>query len=176
MLKKIVLALVLAIIAVFGYAALQPAEYHISRTTTINAPAEKIFPYLNSQKLAQKWGPWTEVDPQAKMELSGPESGVGARSSWVSPGHLGTGNATITESVPNQRVALRLEYLKPMSMVQDSEYLLSPAEGGMNVTWSVRGNNNVLGRVVCLFMNMDQRVGAMFEKGLSNLKALVEKG
>jgi hypothetical protein len=31
-----------------------------------------------------------------------------------------------------------------------------------------------MGRLMCVFMDMDKKVGAMFEKGLSNLKTLVE--
>src|SRR4051794_25752286 len=98
---------VLALVGGFlAFIATRPSDYMISREIAINAPAEKIFPYLNSQVLAEKWGPWNEVDPQAKMVLSGPEAGVGAKASWDSSGHLGTGSATIVESVPNQRVGI----------------------------------------------------------------------
>jgi uncharacterized protein YndB with AHSA1/START domain len=175
MLKKIGI-IVLAILAVFlGYVALQPSHYEISRQTTIHAPAEKIFPYLNSSKLAEQWGPWLEVDPQAKMTYSGPDQGVGSRSSWESTGHLGFGSATITESEPNRRVALALEYTKPMPMSQYSEYILQNTGPATTVIWKVQGENSFMGRLMCVFMNMDKMVGSMFEKGLLNLKTLVEK-
>lgn len=175
MIKKIGLGLV-AVIAVFlGYVAIQPGEYTVSREITINAPVEKIFPYLNNQKLAEKWGPWLEVDPNAKMNYSGPDEGVGARTNWDSSGQLGTGSATIVESVPNQRVGIKLEYTKPMNMTQDSVYLVTSSGTQSVVTWKVQGQNGFMGRVMCVFMNMDKMVGGMFEKGLSNLKTLVEK-
>src|SRR5262245_3229661 len=129
MIKKVGLAVVGIIAALLGYAAVKSPDYVVSREITINASAEKIFPYLNSTKLAEKWGPWLEVDPQAKMNHAGAESGVGSRTSWDSGGQLGTGSATIVESVPNQRIGIKLEYTKPMSMNQDSLYLLEPSGG-----------------------------------------------
>ncbi|MEW6055089.1 MAG: SRPBCC family protein [Bdellovibrionota bacterium] len=175
MAKKISLVILAIVVMLLGYAALQPADYVISRKITINAPAEKIFPYLNNSRLAEQWGPWLEVDPQAKMVYSGPDAGVGSRTSWESGGRLGTGSATIVDSVPNQKVGIKLEYVKPMNMTQDSEYLVKSSGNQSEVTWRVQGKNNFMGNLMCLFMNRDKMVGGMFEKGLSNLKALVEK-
>jgi hypothetical protein len=36
------------------------------------------------------------------------------------------------------------------------------------------GQNNFVARAICLFMNQDKMVGGYFEKGLENLKAVVE--
>lgn len=173
--KKFGLAILALVLAFLGYVAAQPADYVISRTTTIQASADKIFPYLNNPALAEQWGPWAEVDPQAKMVHSGPAEGVGAKTSWDSAGQLGTGSATISESVPNQKVGIQLEYTKPMNMTQYSEYLVETAGGQTSVTWRVSGKNTFMGRVMCFFMNMDKHVGGMFEKGLSNLKTIAEK-
>jgi hypothetical protein len=173
--KKIGIGLVAALALFLGYVAIQPADYVISRSTAINAPAERIFPYLNNSKLAEKWGPWLEADPQAKMVYSGPDAGVGSKASWDSPGQLGTGSATIADVRENQLVGIQLEYTKPMTMTQYSEYLVAPSAGNQTtVTWRVTGKNGFPGRVMCVFMNMDKVVGGMFEKGLSNLKTLVE--
>lgn len=165
---------VLALLIV--YASMQSPDYRISREITIQASADKIFPYLSNSRLAQEWGPWSDIDPDAKMVLVGPESGVGSRTQWDGGKQLGTGSATIISIVPNQTVNIRLEYVKPMEMIQDSEYsirIIGPEQSV--VTWSVRGQNNLMGRFMCIFMNMDKRVGGMFEQGLAKLKALAEK-
>lgn len=175
MTKKIAFALLGIVVLFLGYVAIQPSDYTISREITINAPVEKIFPYLNNQKLAEKWGPWLEVDPEAKMSYAGPDEGVGARASWDGGKQLGTGSATIVESIPNQKVGIRLEYVKPMNMVQDSEYLIRSSGAQNIVIWKVQGKNGFIGRMMCVFVNMDRTVGEMFEKGLSNLKTLVER-
>lgn len=172
---KIGIAVAGIIVVILGYAALQSPQYEVSRQITIQAPAEKIFPYLNNQKLALQWAPWSDVDPDAKMTFSGPDEGMGSIASWDGGKQLGTGSATIVESTPNQRVAIKLEYIKPMVMNQHSEYLLESSAGTSTVIWKVTGENSFFGRVMCLFMNMDKMVGGMFEKGLSKLKTIVEK-
>jgi hypothetical protein len=36
------------------------------------------------------------------------------------------------------------------------------------------GTNNFIAKGVCLFMNMDKMVGGQFEKGLAQMKSIVE--
>lgn len=174
MLKKILLVIAVAIALLLVYAGLKNPDYVVQRQITVNAPAERVFPYLNNMRLAEQWGPWKEMDPATTMTLSGPEEGVGAKTSWTGGKQMGTGSATIVESVPNSKVGIRLEYTEPMQMVQNSEYLLSSSGNQSTVTWKVTGQNDFMGRLMCLFMDMDKMVGGMFEKGLSNLKALAE--
>lgn len=175
MFKKIGIVSLIIILAFLGFVAAKPPHYVISREISIQAPAEKIFPYLNNSRLAEKWGPWLETDPQAKMVYSGPDQGVGSKTSWDSTGRLGTGSATIVESVPNQKVVMQLEYTKPMSMRQDSLYLIQQTGAETKVTWRVEGENSFLSRMMCAFVDMDKMVGGMFEKGLAHLKSLAEK-
>lgn len=175
MTKKILLGFAAALIVFMIYVGTRPADYLISRSIAISAPPEKIFPYLNNSKLAEQWAPWIESDPSAKMIYSGPDAGVGSKTNWTEGKELGTGSATIVESTPNERVAIQLEYVEPMTMRQYAEYSVEPADGTTRVTWKVTGQNNFIGRAMCIFMDMDKLVGGMFEKGLSNLKTLVEK-
>lgn len=174
MMKKILIGLVVVIGVILIIAALKPADYTVSREITINAPADKIFPYINDAKKMDSWNPWTEVDPNAKMTFSGPEAGVGAKASWDSKGQLGVGSATVIESVPNSVVKTQLEYTKPFAMLQIEEISLTPNGSQTNVRWSVNGQSALMCRVACLFMNMDKMVGGTFEKGLNKLKTIVE--
>lgn len=48
------------------------------------------------------------------MTYSGPEEGVGAVSSWESPGQMGTGRAEVVESNLNQNVKTKITFTKPM--------------------------------------------------------------
>lgn len=175
MLKKIGIGAGVVLGLFLAYVAAQPSEYTIVRELAMQATAEKIFPYLNNMKLADQWGPWKEADPETAMQFQGPEAGVGSKTFWEGGKKLGTGSATIVESEPNLKVKILLEYTKPMPMTQDSWYLIRSEGGHSVVTWKVTGKNNFMGRVMCVFVNMDKMVGGMFEKGLSNLKAIVEK-
>lgn len=174
MLKKIGLGLLGLIVVILVAAAFQPSDYVISRQVTINAPTEKVFPYLSNQKLAEKWAPWFGMDPNLKMVYTGPDDAPGGKASWDTQGQLGTGSATISAVEPLKRVGIELEYTKPMEMRQHSDYLVEPQGNQTLVTWRVTGNNTFPGRVACLFMNIDKHVGGLFEQGLTKLKTIVE--
>lgn len=173
MLKKILLGLVLVMLLFAAFVVTRPGHYHMVRELKMNAPADKIFPYLNSSKLMDSWGPWREVDPSMQMTLSGPAEGVGAVSSWNSKGQMGTGKATIVESVPNDHVTTKIEYTQPAMTQMSTMSIRSEGEGSI-VSWSVDGEKNFIFKAMCVFRSMDKMVGPMFEKGLSNLKAKVE--
>lgn len=175
MMKKVFLVLAIFVLAICIYAALQPAEFTIARAIDVRANPDVIFPHINNSKKAHDWMPWKDIDQEVVMVELGPEEGVGSGSKWDSKGQMGTGQAVIIESVPNSRVVTQLTYTKPMEMSQIATVSLSPNEGGgTNVKWSVTGKNTFVGRLMCIFMDMDKVVGEQFEKGLNNLKRIVE--
>ncbi len=87
---------------------------------------------------------------------------------------MGVGSATISESVPFERVVTDLAYVKPMSMTQAAQISLTPLGSVIVVRWSVSGKNNFIGRCFGVFCNMDKMVGGIFESGLLKLKTLIE--
>lgn len=180
MFRKLGLGFVALIALILGYAAFQPNDYVISRQITIARPADAIFPYINNSKLMMEWAPWPDLDPELKMQYSGPEAGVGAKSTWDSPGKMGAGSATVEDSVLNKTVRTKLEYTRPFHMLQEAEISISDAaaastSGSSTVTWSVKGQYMYPQKVVGLFLSMDKMVGDNFESGLSKLKSLLER-
>lgn len=174
MIKKILIAIAVVVAAVFAIAAFQPADYKIERTITIGAPAEKVFPHVNSQKNVSAWSPWLELDPNALITYEGPAEGVGSISTWKGNKDIGAGKSTITESRPNEYVKFKLDFYEPMVSEAEGEYILKSEAGQTTMTWTMFGKNTFIGRVMCMFMSMDKMVGGTFEKGLNNLKTLVE--
>jgi len=118
MLKKIIIGFVVVLGGFLLYATTLPAEMHISRELEMKAKPERIFPYINNSKKANEWMPWQDSDPGVKMSFSGPEEGVGSKSSWDSKGKMGTGEALVVESIKNQVVKTQLSYTKPFQMSQ----------------------------------------------------------
>ena len=49
---------VMAIAAILIYAATKPNSFRVERTATMNAPAEKIFPYIDGLKRWAEWSPY----------------------------------------------------------------------------------------------------------------------
>src|SRR5262249_32418786 len=101
-------------------------------------------------------------------------SGVGAGLFWSGNSQVGEGRMTITESRPSELIRIKLEFLKPWKAENTAEFTFKPENGGTSVTWSMFGKQKFLGKVMCLFMNMDKMVGGDFERGLAQIKAVAE--
>lgn len=156
------------------YAARQPDVFRIGRMRYIAAQPEQIFPLMNNPREAMRWSPF-EKDANAKRVFSGPASGVGAKYAWQGSSKMGAGDIEIIESIPNRRVALRLNMLRPMKAVNEVVYELEAVDGGTEVLWTMQGKQNIIGKVVNLVIDCEQLVGRDFERGLANLKLLAEK-
>ncbi len=66
MFKKILLVLVIAIAALAGYVAMQPPDYRVSRSVTMNAPAADIYTQVNNFHNWEAWSPWAKLGEKAK--------------------------------------------------------------------------------------------------------------
>lgn len=176
MAKKIA-ALLGTILSIFVLVtALKSEDYLIKREILIKGMPENIFPNLANTRMADKWMPWRETDPEVKMTYEGPEEGVGSISKWESSGQMGTGMAEVIAVSVNQSVKTKITYTKPMEMSQESDFELIPEGENTRMIWKVSGKQPFIPRLICTmtFMNMDKYVGGMFEKGLNNLKAIIE--
>ena len=176
MLKKILIAL-LAIIAIFLIVvALQPSEFHVERTATMAAPPATVFDQVNDFHKWDAWSPWAKLDPNAKITFEGPPSGTGTIMTWAGNNEVGEGRMTLTESRPNDLIRIRLDFLKPFRGTSLAEFTFKPEGDRTVVTWSMTGQNNFMAKAVHLFMDMDKMIGGNFEKGLAQMKAVVEAG
>lgn len=174
MLIKILIALVL-IMAVFAIVvAFQPADFRIERSTAVAAPPAAVFALVNDFHRWDAWSPWAKLDPAMKATFEGPLAGPGAIYTWAGNNKVGEGRMTILESRPTELIRIKLEFLKPFKTTNTTEFLLKPAAGQTAVTWSMSGRRDFMTKAVCLFMDMDQLVGGDFEKGLAQMKSLVE--
>jgi hypothetical protein len=105
---------VIGVAGVLIYAATLPKEYSVSRSASIDAPPEKIFPLINDIKNFNEWNPFAKQDPTIVISYNGPQSGKGAAYSWDSKGKAGKGSLAITDAASPSRVNLRLDMEKPM--------------------------------------------------------------
>lgn len=174
--KKFAIAVAVLVAGVLVYAAFQPNTFLISRSVSINAAPEKIYPYMNDFHKGDLWSPYEKKDPTMKRTFSGPASGKGAVYEFDGNKEVGKGRLEIIEAVPPTKIVLTLDMIEPMKGRNIVEYTLEPQGSSTKVTWSMRGRNNYLSKLICTFINVDKMVGGDFETGLANLKALMEKG
>jgi hypothetical protein len=176
MVKKILIAVAVVIVIFVVVVALQPADFRIVRSATMSAPAPAVFAQVNDFHKWEAWSPWAKLDPAMKQTYEGAPAGTGAIYTWAGNSKVGEGRMTLTESHPSDLIAIKLEFLKPFAAVNTSEFTFKPEGNQTSVTWSMAGRKNFISKGFCLFMSMDKMVGGDFEKGLAQLKAIVEAG
>lgn len=173
LLKWLVIVLVgLALLLFAGGYALSP-KFTTVRTTTVDAPADKVYALIADPREWKRWSVWNRRDPAMAITYSGPASGVGAVWEWKSKSE-GDGRMTFTGAEPGKRLAFDL-FFPDFGTTSSGALDLAVVGGGTRVTWSMNGDmgSNPLYRWMALFM--DRMVGPDFEAGLANLKALAEK-
>ena len=179
MVKKIILGVIAvilaAIIGVVIAASLQPTEFTVTRSEDISAPPEQVFPHINNLKKWDAWSPWDKLDPNMQKTYEGPDAGEGASYSWDGNDEVGAGSLTITKSDPNKRVDMHLKFVRPWEDECNVDFQLTPDGKTTEVSWTMHGENDFMGKVMCLFMDMDAMVGTSFEEGLAELKKVAEK-
>ncbi len=175
MLLRVFLVFVVLLAAVLIFAATRPDTFTVSRSIIINAPPEKIFALIDDFHNWPRWASQDAEDPTMTRTYSGAENGVGAISDWTSKGSAGRGRMTIVESTPPSAVAVQVDFVKPFPAHNRNQFTLEPAGGATKVTWSMRGTNLYMMKVMSVFVSMDRIAGKHFESGLANLKTAAEK-
>ncbi|HEY4310055.1 MAG TPA: SRPBCC family protein [Pirellulales bacterium] len=174
MLVKIAIGFVAVIVLFVIVVALQSSTFRVARSTKIAAAPAAVFPQVNDLHNWEAWNPWGKIDPAMKLTYEGPESGVGAAYHWDGNSQVGAGSATITDSRSDDLVQLRLDFLKPFKNTCVAEFDFQPDGDATTVTWTMDGKKNFIGKAMGLFISMDSMVGDQFERGLADLKAVVE--
>ena len=171
-LKKLLIFLAGVVVLLVAIAFFLPDNAHVERTITIARPPSQVFAVLNSYRRFNEWSPWFDTDPHAKVTITGPASGVGAKYAWSGNKDVGSGSQEIVESKPNEMVKTALDFGEMGK--SNATFHLTPAGQGTQLTWSfdMSFNGKLISRYFGLMM--DSYVGKDYDKGLPKLKALVE--
>jgi uncharacterized protein YndB with AHSA1/START domain len=174
MFKIIAIAVVVLLAALLAFAATKPDTFRIQRTTSIQAPPEKVFALLNDFHTWSSWSPWEKLDPTMKRAYSGSASGEGAVYEWEGNSKVGKGRMEIADASSPSQLTIKLDFLKPFEAHNVAEFTLVPKGGSTDVTWTMHGPNLYISKVMSVFMSMDKMIGKDFETGLANLKTIAE--
>jgi len=174
MIESIVITVVVLLAALLIYAATRPDTFRVERSTTIKAPAEKIFPLINDFREWEPWSPWEKVDPAVKRSYSGAANGQGAIYEWNGTKDIGQGRMEIIESSPTSKVIIKIDFIKPFEAHNTIEFTLVTHGDATIVTQAMYGPCSYISKLMGIFFSMDKMVGQKYEEGLANLKALSE--
>ena len=172
-LKTLMLGFVGLIVVLATVGMLLPSKVHIERSTTVAAKPATVFVYLNGFKNFNKWSPWAALDPKTQYTFEGPLVGVGAKESWASEqAGVGNGSQEITAVKANQSITIKL--LLPDMQPSVVTQTLTPEGDGTKIVWGIDANmgSNPMNRWFGLIL--DKLMGPDYEKGLAQMKPLIE--
>ena len=170
-LKYLLIGLGSIIVIVLIISAFMPSEYALQRSVQINLPDSTVFRFTADHNNRKLWDPWLEMEPSAVVKVTGTPGQSGYTWQWEGK-TIGNG-------------LMKTVALHPYSMIRSEIYFggseepgiinweFTPAENGTLVSWSIKGP---LGYPLERLMGplMDSMIGDSFEKGLSNLKSVLE--
>ena len=147
-----------------------PKSLSVERSVVINADPAFIRDQVVKFENFLVWSPWSGLDKDQKVEITGVDGTVGAKYAWQSENEeVGKGFQTI-KSVSKERVDMELEFTAPWESVSDVYYLFEEVENGFKVTWGYKQEANLM---MGLF-GIEEMLGENFEEGLADLKEICE--
>lgn len=164
----------LGVVGLAGAASMQEDHTHLERSITVAASAEDMSYFATDLKGFNEWSPWEGLDPDLKQEYSDPSGGVGATYKWSGNDDVGEGIMTV-KTVEDAKVEHDLEFIKPFEGKAMATITWAPKGDQLEVTWAFDQDNGFGSKMAMLFMDMEAMLGADYEKGLAQLKPVIEK-
>ena len=175
MFKTLLIAVVVVILGILAFAATRSDSFSVQRSTTIRAPADKVFALINDFHRWGEWSPWEKLDPALQRTFSGPAAGPGTVYEWTGNSKVGAGRMEVLKADPAAKVEIKLDFIKPFEGHNIAEFTLTPKGDSTEVLWVMRGPAPFITKLMGVFVSMDTMIGKDFEAGLNNMKAVAEK-
>ena len=160
----------IAVIAI-AIAYLLPQRVALARSTDIAAPPSVVFPLVGDLRQSRTWYPWVTMDPDIKVEFSGPDAGVGQKMSWESA-KVGDGSQTVTAYEPDTRVQTALDFGAQGNAIATTT--IDSKGNGSTVTWGFETDLGMNPVARYFGLALERFVAPDYEKGLAKLKELAE--
>ena len=175
MVWKVVGLIVFIVVPAFVfYVSTREGRFRYERSGVINAPAEKIFPYISDLRKGNEWSPFTGKDPNMKFNYIGDSVSPGSVMEFNGNAQAGSGKIEMLKTIPNEVAEYKLTMIKPFFAENLVEYRLTPEGSGTRMAWIMSGDGGFLGKLMNVFIDCEKLVAGDFETGISNLKRLVE--
>ncbi len=173
-LKFIGMLLLLVVVIILIAGAVMKKDFHYERSTTINAPKDRVWDNIIMFKNHEKWSQWKEMDPNMQTEITGTDGTVGAKVTWKSDHkNVGNGSQTIRAIKPGERVDYDMDFGnngKPTSY-----FIVEGDSTSSKVAWGMDAHVGFpFNAIAGIFMG-EKMMNDMFDKGLMMLKTESEK-
>ncbi|MDW7693674.1 SRPBCC family protein [Flammeovirgaceae bacterium SG7u.111] len=158
-------------------AAVVKKDYSVEREVTVNLPKAEVFDYVKYLKNQDKYSTWQLMDPDMKKEFKGTDGTVGFVATWDSDHpEVGRGEQEIIKITEGERIDFELRFFEPFEATEPAYMIteaVSPTE--TKVKWGFHGHMDYPMNLMIPLMNMEEMIGNDLEKGLTNLKGVLEQ-
>jgi Polyketide cyclase / dehydrase and lipid transport len=174
--KQIILGLlaIIALVLIIGF--FMPKNYAVKREITINQPKDSVFKFVKFLKNQDKFSTWNKMDPNMKKTSSGVDGTVGYIAGWESKDeNLGVGEQEIKKITEGERIDYELRFKVPFEAT-DHAFMTTETvlANQTKVTWGFDGAMPYPMNIMMPFMNMEKMLGDDLQKGLADLKLVLE--
>jgi ribosome-associated toxin RatA of RatAB toxin-antitoxin module len=150
-------------------------EFDISRTVVINRPKEEVYNLVRQLKKEPLWMPWFQENFNGIYKHKGEDGKLNAMLYWKANKKFFEGTQKIVKLNQGKIVETRIMFVKPFKMiVLEYKGLKDLDANSTKMVWGIRGALSFPFSVIALMQPVDKTYGPDLEKGLQNIKALLE--
>lgn len=174
---KKILYVILALVALPLILALFVRKtYQIEQEIIINQPKEAVFHYVKFLKNQDEFSVWSAMDPKMEKYFRGEDGSRGFISGWKSENpEVGSGEQEILGIVVGDRIDYELRFKEPFESVSTAYLITEDHEMDQTrVRWGFTGKMKYPMNLMLLFLDLEKAIGSDLEKGLLNLKDILE--
>ena len=157
------------------YQASQLTSIHINKQVTIKGSPEKVFDMVRYLENFPKWSPFLAADPSQKYEVRGTDGEIGAQYHWDGNGGKDLGYQEIVQVDAPHFVGMRCDIQKPFKATPTFEYSFSQTANGVTVSQDFKLESALVDAFFMWLFGAKKEMAETNEKGLTLLKAAVEK-
>lgn len=155
---------------VFGFAAMLPDSFEVSREITIERSPEVVYATIADLSKWRSWDPWQAKEPSLTLSVL-KSDGEETQARWLR-NNVEDGRITLRRTRPPIQLEMTLETVREPA--RQLEFILQNLGGKTRLKWTVSGKNGLypLGNIFALQMN--KYVGPNYEEALGKLKVYIE--
>jgi len=167
----IVLSILIVVLALLTFVL--PTSFSVEERIEIQAEKEVVYPYLSSFKMTNTWSPWANLDPEMEQWIEGTDGEVGAKYFWKGNDQAGEGYQEFILIEAN-RIEVDLVFLAPFESTAHTYFEMEENNHLTDVIWGFQSEMPRPYNLMSLFFDLEEEISKDYNKGLKNLKSLVE--
>ena len=150
-------------------------DFNVSRTIVINRPKAEGYAFVRQLKKQPQWMPWFNLDSQMQLKFKGEDGKLDAAIYWKGNNRVGEGMQRITKVREGKVLESQLLFLKPYKAVALLYLGVKEVEPGRTkMVLGISGVHKFPASVLSIFYGLEKVIGEDLEKGLRELKNLLE--